>query len=485
VGLALVVAAIVSCTALARGGLPTEAGAPRDPENLQRPVIGFLRADHLVYLGALLAIPIFFLLVSGFAPLTAQQRGISLISQSVIQQLENSNSGILKVAAVVLTEISRPAGLALFASGLLAVVYLVTETFRLDRIPRQRMYVVLILTFFSMLFWSFFEQAGSSLNNFTDRNVDRVFEERLITEADVGSTIRFRIPPDAKGDGDLEQLPLLTQEQLGHVNENPQTRLQIEQAIRAEEKAKQNLAPEKIDELVRAVADEERFTMTGLTYLRNAASQSAAAEDKVVAWKVAPSNVGMGYGGAEIPASVFQSVNPIYIMLLGLVFSILWSLLANLGREPSTPVKFSLGLLQLGLGFAVFWWGARTADSDGIVAIGWLLAGYLLHTTGELCLSLVGLSMITRLSPAQLVSTVMGGWFLATAFSQFLAAIIAQFTGVSGGGEGGVAALPVPLETVTVYGGVFFVIAICAAGCGMICLILSPLLKYWMHTHEE
>ena len=172
-------------------------------------------------------------------------------------------------------------------------------------------------------------------------------------------------------------------------------------------------------------------------------------------------------------------------MLLGLVFSIMWSLLANVGLEPSTPVKFSLGLLQLGLGFAVFWWGAKTADADGIVAIGWLLAGYLLHTTGELCLSPVGLSMITRLSPAQLVSTVMGGWFLATAFSQFLAAIIAQFTGVSGSGEGGVAALPVPLETVTVYGGVFLVIAIFAAGCGVICLIMSPLLKYWMHTQEE
>ena len=66
----------------------------------------------------------------------------------------------------------------------------------------------------------------------------------------------------------------------------------------------------------------------------------------------------------------------------------------------------------------------------------WLCLGYLLHTTGELCLSPVGLSMVTRLSPAKLVSTVMGGWFLATAFSQFLAAIIAQFTDVSEGVEG-------------------------------------------------
>ena len=73
--------------------------------------------------------------------------------------------------------------------------------------------------------------------------------------------------------------------------------------------------------------------------------------------------------------------------------------LANRGLEPSTPVKFALGLLQLGLGFAAFWYGAQTADQRGMVALGWLLLGYLLHTTGELCLSPVGLSMVTKLSP--------------------------------------------------------------------------------------
>jgi POT family proton-dependent oligopeptide transporter len=109
----------------------------------------------------------------------------------------------------------------------------------------------------------------------------------------------------------------------------------------------------------------------------------------------------------------------------------------------------------------------------------------LLQTTGELCLSPVGLSMVTRLSPTQLVSTVMGAWFLATAFSQFLAAIIAQFTGVSEGGAGGVGALPIPLETVDLYGNVFFMIAISAAISGVICLLLSPVLKYWMHTDVD
>ncbi len=77
----------------------------------------------------------------------------------------------------------------------------------------------------------------------------------------------------------------------------------------------------------------------------------------------------------EIPASLFQAVNPVYIMLLGLVFSALWSYLGGRGLEPSTPLKFALGLLQLGLGFAVFWLGAQLADQRGMVAVGWLLVG--------------------------------------------------------------------------------------------------------------
>jgi POT family proton-dependent oligopeptide transporter len=124
------------------------------------------------------------------------------------------------------------------------------------------------------------------------------------------------------------------------------------------------------------------------------------------------------------------------------------------------------------------------ADARGMVAVVWLLLGYMLQTTGELCLSPVGLSMITKLSPKTLVSTVMGGWFLATAFSQYLAAIISQFTGLAeeGGGE---QVIPVPLETVMVYGDVFRTIAIAAIASGIFCLALSPLLQKWMHEHEE
>ena len=119
-----------------------------------------------------------------------------------------------------------------------------------------------------------------------------------------------------------------------------------------------------------------------------------------------------------------------------------------------------------------------------MVGVGWLLLTYLLFTTGELCLSPVGLSMITKLSPARLVSTVMGSWFLATAVSQFLAGIIAQFTQV-GDGEGATARVPPPIDTVHIYGDVYGLIAIAAGVSTFVCFCLVPLLKKWMHEGEE
>lgn len=200
---------------------------------------------------------------------------------------------------------------------------------------------------------------------------------------------------------------------------------------------------------------------------------------KTVTWTVVPENVGMGIASAEMPASEFQAANAVFILIFGLVFSALWTFLGTRGLEPSTPFKFSLGLLQLGLGFAAFWYGSQRGDARGMTAIAWLLLGYLLHTTGELCLSPVGLSMVTKLSPTRIVSTVMGSWFLATAFSNYLAGVIAAFTGVSG--SEGEQIIPAPIQTVHVYGGVFGKIAITAIVSALICFALTPLLRKWMH----
>ena len=136
--------------------------------------------------------------------------------------------------------------------------------------------------------------------------------------------------------------------------------------------------------------------------------------------------------------------------------------------------------MQLGLGFGALWVGAQNADARGMVGLSWLLLGYLLHTTGELCISPVGLSMVTKLSPARIVSTVMGAWFLATAFSNYLAGMIAALTGLSHGGDGE-QIIPAPIETVNVYGDVFGQIGMTAIVSAVICLALSPLLTRWMH----
>jgi len=162
----------------------------------------------------------------------------------------------------------------------------------------------------------------------------------------------------------------------------------------------------------------------------------------------------------------------------------MWTEMARRNIEPSTPVKFAFGLFLLGLGFVALWYSAGNPDSRGMVNANWLLLAYLLHTLGELCLSPVGLSMVTKLTPKRVVSTAMGAWFLATAFSGFLAAIIATFTGVSHGGEGP-QIIPVPSETVHVYGDVFGIIAWTTLGCAAFCLACAPIFLRWMHVGED
>lgn len=182
--------------------------------------------------------------------------------------------------------------------------------------------------------------------------------------------------------------------------------------------------------------------------------------------------------GWEVPTTTFQSVNPGFIVLLAPLFSMLWIRLAERGKEPSTAAKFGFGIIQLGLGFGALYYGALTAE-NGYSAMGWLVLGYLLHTTGELCLSPIGLSMITKLSPKRIAALMMGTWFLAIALAQYVAALIAMLTGVKGEGSGD-GAVPDATETIMVYGNVFGQIAIFAVVMGVVCLILTPFIRKLM-----
>ncbi|MPT48306.1 MAG: peptide MFS transporter [Sphingobium sp.] len=247
-------------------------------------------------------------------------------------------------------------GWLLVTCGAVMVGYLLWEAFgKLEKIDRDRMMAALFLLALNPLFWALFEQAGSSLNLFTDRHVDRT----------------------------------------------------------------------------------------------------------VLGW--------------EVPASVFQSVNSIYIILLAPMFAALWVALNKRGLEPSIPAKFGLALLQVGLGFLVLVWGAQWAGVHNTTPLIFLLLIYFFHTMGELCLSPVGLSAMSKLALPRMMGLMMGVWFLATAAGDFIAGLIAANIGAKS--EGVTDASLITL-------GVYQQVGYYAIGIGVVVLILAPFVKKLMHLDQ-
>ena len=175
--------------------------------------------------------------------------------------------------------------------------------------------------------------------------------------------------------------------------------------------------------------------------------------------------------GWEVPAAVFQSVNPAFIFIFAPLLSILWPRLAKRGIEPNTPQKFAIAIALVGFGYLVLVFGSSIAGPTGIALI-WIFLLYWFHTMGELCLSPVGLSMITKLSVQRIVGFMMGVWFLASASANFIAALIAKATAVEP--APGQTAVDVALEVYTQVG-------LLAIGISVVLLLLAPALKKRMH----
>ncbi|MGO3127344.1 MAG: peptide MFS transporter [Luteimonas sp.] len=256
--------------------------------------------------------------------------------------------GIASVGVVwFLIQYQKLVGGLLMGTGALLMGYVLwTAVFKLEREARHRIFAALILIVGSILFWALFEQAGASLNLYTDRSVDR----------------------------------------------------------------------------------------------------------HIFGW--------------EVPAPMFQSLNSIYIILLAPAFAILWLWLGRRGWEPSTPLKFALAVIQVGLGFLVLVWGANSAGPNGMTPVIFIFLIYLIHTMGELCLSPVGLSAMNRLAPAHMASLIMGTWFFASATGNFAAGLISAATG--GEGEG---------RVLEVYSNVGWL----AVGVGVVMIFISPLIRRLMH----
>jgi dipeptide/tripeptide permease len=546
VAVALLVAMVFALWALSNGALPAEAGAFKHDQTVLKRNIG------LVLGATALFVPLFAFLVwaSSVAGAVLSLVGFIALGYVLFEAFRISGApslrtaivygliGVWIVVAVVVpliapTFVNPLQTMTLISAGsvtlsawntiiLVLFIALMVElglSMRVKSVDRDRLFVILVMAFFSMLFWAFFEQAGSSINNFTDRNIDRVSEARHITADEVGQTLDLAVNQEQLGyvaDHGVftrEEFDTLTaraasqeHEALPEVVHSTATRLfwRLDESLVGQTievwanpaeaptpvvltaNATGNVVvgatvPLHITENLIGHTHTELFTLTVLDAAR-AEAQKLNESEVHQSWRITADHVGMGVEGAEVPASVFQAANPVYILIFGLVFTALWTWLAQKNREPSTPTKFVFALIQLGLGFAALYIGAMNADARGMVGMSWLLIAYLVHTTGELCLSPVGLSMVSKLSPARMVATMMGAWYLATAFSQYLASIIAALTGVHEGGGEEAMTLPIPLESLHLYDDVFLKIAVASIVAAVLLAVLTPLVKKWMHS---
>jgi POT family proton-dependent oligopeptide transporter len=181
--------------------------------------------------------------------------------------------------------------------------------------------------------------------------------------------------------------------------------------------------------------------------------------------------------GWVVPASMFQSLNAFFIFTLAPFFAFMWLALSKRNIEPSTPLKFAIGIMFVGLGFLVLVYGMN--NSNGIqTGVIWIMLIYLLHTIGELCLSPVGLSSVTKLSPQRIVGMMMGMWFCASAAGNFVAGLIARAT-ASDGIEG--ASTVFSIEQKSAFIDVYTNVGLIALAVGIVLALASPLLKKGMH----
>jgi len=173
------------------------------------------------------------------------------------------------------------------------------------------------------------------------------------------------------------------------------------------------------------------------------------------------------FGSFQVPASWFQSVNPVVLVLAAPLFAALWTALARRDRQPSTPAKMALALVLMATGFLFMVFAARAGSGGALVSPWWLVAAYSFHTFGELCLSPIGLSFVSKLAPPKMVGLLMGLWYLATAIAELVA--------------GQLAALKDSFSTPASFFLLWVVVPVIAAGA---LLALTPWLRRRMHGSD-
>lgn len=377
----------------------------------ERPAGADPKHDWLIFGGALAAVPLIWLLFSNLMSYVPPEAGAGVIGYFMGLPLM---------------------GKLMFGTFLLAVPGILAWSFFAgNRKEFEMMVAAMVLIVFNTVFWTLFEQAGSSLTLFAERN----------TVLEIGWTA-----------------PLFAM-------------------FRA--------APATYYLFFAALIGGAAW----LAWWFFASGEAAATRRTMAIGFATVALIGLagmhyarlqGFGGEAVyvmPAGQTQIFNALFIVLLAPLFSIMWNALARRGLEPPIPVKFALALMGVGGGFLLLVWGAQFADGQFQVGMVWLAGLYFIHSVAELCISPVGLSMITKLSIARIVGMMMGVWFLSIAVAQYVAGIVAGVASVETVG-GQVTNLKVSLDT---YVSVFTTISLWAIGIGAALLLLSWPLKKLMH----
>lgn len=180
--------------------------------------------------------------------------------------------------------------------------------------------------------------------------------------------------------------------------------------------------------------------------------------------------------GLSVPAPVFQSLNAMFIFMFAPILAILWIKLAKRNLNPSTPVKFAMGVFMAGLGFLALVAGMKVSGESGLTAVYFIFLIYWIHTIGELMVSPVGLSAVTKLAPARAVGMSMGAWFLYSGLSNYLAGVIAATTGAETIGGQLTDVVAAKANYISVYTQVGYI----AMGIALVMFIISPVIKKMM-----
>jgi len=186
-------------------------------------------------------------------------------------------------------------------------------------------------------------------------------------------------------------------------------------------------------------------------------------------------NVDMNFMGYNLPAlSVNNFLPPAWVIILSFFFTQLWPWLNKRGKEPTTPLKFAISFMLMAAGFFVFWLACKWNAADGLIPLWSLVAGYFFIISGELCISPIGLSMITKLAPGKIVSLMMGIWFFATAIGEYLASRIGAMMSVPASVQN------IAIASMPYYENILFRIFLWSGATGIFLWIFVPVLKKWM-----